>query len=49
MNFLEQRVITRNKEGNFLLITRSIHKKDIIILNMYVPRTLKQRKVIDMQ
>ena len=30
------RCITRNKEGNFIIIKRTIHQKDITITNVHV-------------
>ena len=37
--YFRAKIITRNREGHYIMIKRSIHKEDIAILNMYLQQT----------
>ena len=33
------KALTRNEEGNYIIIIRSIHQEELTIINVYVPNT----------
>lgn len=43
---LKTKVVSRNKEGRSIMMKRSIHPEDIIVINIYIPhkRTPKYMK-----
>ena len=34
------KVVTRDEEGHYIIITRSIHQEDLTIINVYAPNSV---------